>query len=170
MFKCKNCGCVFGEEEMRFVNESHGFNDGFYERIEVCPNCGCDGCFEEMGKCEDCGEYFEENDLFGCFCIDCLKEEITYQSALEFMERDCCDSLDIFMFESVFEVDCPKKRSEKMDKHLKEVYMRFVADEKLRRTDVFLKKAQDFILNYDGDYGKENFADFIIEKRKAVKQ
>lgn len=39
-YKCKCCGEVF--DEPRVVRESHGFNDGFYETLHVCPYCGGD--------------------------------------------------------------------------------------------------------------------------------
>ena len=166
MFKCFSCKKVFDEADV--LKESHGFTDGFYEDIAVCPHCG--GDFDETESCKECGHDFLEDELFYGLCVDCLKESATYEICLEFMTDDWSDSLDVFMFEKVFEVDAPKKRNEKMDLFLRKTYLQMVEDEKLAGSKTFLKMVQDFVIDGDGDYGKESFAEFLNEKRKAVKE
>ena len=47
MFVCKACDEEF--EFAAFYTERHGFADGRSEEIPVCPNCGSEWFFEELG-------------------------------------------------------------------------------------------------------------------------
>ena len=71
---CKNCGCIFDDDEAKIVEERHGFRGGNAEEFMYCPNCNSDD-FTEARQCEECGEWFSEDDLFGgAFCEECLDE------------------------------------------------------------------------------------------------
>ena len=53
---------------------------GCYENITGCP---CGGSVEEAEMCDMCGEYFRHEDLHDGICIDCLREEMTVDNAIE---------------------------------------------------------------------------------------
>lgn len=74
MYYCRNCGCIFDDDEAKVVEERHGFQGGSAEEFMYCPNCDSDD-FAEARQCEECGEWFSEDDLFGgAFCEECLDE------------------------------------------------------------------------------------------------
>lgn len=89
MYYCENCREEFDEPRI----EKTTYED-FYEigaefpnktemNLEKCPYCGSDE-FEEMTKCEQCGEYCRECDLLdteelngggvGVLCPDCYRD------------------------------------------------------------------------------------------------
>ena len=72
-YKCDHCVREF--EEPDIITETHGMTDGSCEKIGVCPYCK--GYFEEMHKCEICGEYFTEDELSGGVCDECIYEHST---------------------------------------------------------------------------------------------
>ena len=72
-YKCDHCVREF--EEPDIITEAHGITDGSCEKIGVCPYCK--GYFEEMHKCEICGEYFTEDELSGGVCDECIYEKAT---------------------------------------------------------------------------------------------
>lgn len=64
MYKCRECGFVF-ETPMMGIGHLSGY--GF------CPRCH--GDFEEMEKCDACGEYFvDEDNTLCCICHECEKK------------------------------------------------------------------------------------------------
>ena len=72
-YKCDHCVREF--EEPDIITETHGMTDGSCEKHGVCPYCK--GYFEEMHKCEICGEYFTEDELSGGVCDECIYEHST---------------------------------------------------------------------------------------------
>ena len=72
-YQCHECDRQF--EESDIITETHGMTDGSCEKIGVCPYCK--GYFEEMHKCEICGEYFTEDELSGGVCDECIYEHST---------------------------------------------------------------------------------------------
>ena len=38
-FRCENCGGEFYEDEFKIYTERHGFSEGPFEKIPVCPHC-----------------------------------------------------------------------------------------------------------------------------------
>ena len=38
-FRCENCGGEFYEDEFKIYTERHGFSEGPYESLPVCPYC-----------------------------------------------------------------------------------------------------------------------------------
>lgn len=86
MYKCRHCGEVFNEED---VNVSVTFHPWRYreaeESFEECPNCGS-GDFEEAEQCEECGEWFLPDELYGDRCEFCLDKALTIDTAFDYAE------------------------------------------------------------------------------------
>ena len=38
-FICLNCGGEFDRDEVKIFTERHGFSEGPFEKIPVCPHC-----------------------------------------------------------------------------------------------------------------------------------
>ena len=72
-YKCDHCGGEF--EEPDIIIETHGLDSPPYEEIGVCPYCK--GWFEEMHKCEICGEYYTADELTSGVCDDCIYQHDT---------------------------------------------------------------------------------------------
>lgn len=75
MYKCLECGSVFETpktctENLAPYGEFN--NSSFDHQYSACPHC--DGEYEEAVQCEECEEYFFENDLVGNLCTTCLSE------------------------------------------------------------------------------------------------
>lgn len=81
MVICEDCGDVLDESELKqersYISDYMG---GCYEDITGCP---CGGSVEEAEMCDMCGEYFRHEDLHDGICIDCLREEMTVDNAIE---------------------------------------------------------------------------------------
>lgn len=91
VYVCEDCGRTFDENEVMYYKERHGFNDGFFEKIECCPYCR--GRFDEADVCEDCGCVFsrDENALYAeRWCENCLRNRSTREELIDyiFSERD----------------------------------------------------------------------------------
>lgn len=72
-YQCHECDRQF--EEPDIITETHGMTDGSCEKIGVCPYCK--GYFEEMHKCEICGEWYTEDELTSGVCDECIYEHST---------------------------------------------------------------------------------------------
>ena len=72
-YKCDHCVREF--EEPDIITETHGMTDGSCEKIGVCPYCK--GYFEEMHKCEICGEWYTEDELTSGVCDECIYQHDT---------------------------------------------------------------------------------------------
>jgi len=164
MYKCVDCGHLFEEGEQRTYKEAHGFSDGFAEEFSVCPVCG--GDYEETTRCAFCGGEHLESELYDGVCLDCLRKKATYANILNYLIDT--DALCLFMMESVYDTPVPDKPSEKLKNMLAEQFARLRNDDLLRNKTDFLGLACKFIFVDDGDYGKENFAEWLNSKRKAV--
>jgi hypothetical protein len=153
---------VFDFEERTVVKESHGFNDGFYETFSCCPNCG--GNFEDAADCCKCGEAFTENELYDGWCEKCLRETINYDTFFEYCEANKDEQyLDIFvMSELLGGMDCPKNVSWDFHCLMGEVYRREVKRAKESPSLFgFLDACVRFIMDDDGEIGRENYADWL---------
>lgn len=73
MLKCLECGYVFNEgEELEVVDHVGDFwKDPAYQVYHCCPKCG--GGFEELERCEICGEEHSADELAWGVCSDCLE-------------------------------------------------------------------------------------------------
>ena len=75
-FRCLDCGHIFDESEIKSYFQNHaGFGDApALEQLYCCPVC--DGDFEELAKCEVCGEDFSKDELSYYGVCECCKEDI----------------------------------------------------------------------------------------------
>lgn len=75
MYKCDNC--------------RHLFSDPITVKTETGRVCGCPWCgvddLTEVELCEDCGRPFDPHDIYGGYCMDCLKASIDYPAALNYL-------------------------------------------------------------------------------------
>lgn len=90
MYYCENCKNEFVEPIIEDITQEDFYGvDNLFEnlhkiKIEKCPHCKSDGCFEEMKICDVCGEYCRECDLLdteelagggiGFLCWDCARD------------------------------------------------------------------------------------------------
>lgn len=72
-YKCDHCGREFDEPDI--ITETHGLDSPPYEEIGVCPYCK--GWFEEMHRCEICGEYYTADELTSGVCDECIYQHDT---------------------------------------------------------------------------------------------
>lgn len=75
MFKCGNCRHV---TDLPLTATEEG------REVLACPHCG-DFDLVSGDICEDCGHFFEEANLFGGLCLDCLRERIDYPTGLSYL-------------------------------------------------------------------------------------
>lgn len=89
MYYCRNCKEEFDEPKVckisyeEYYGCEHLFNDTHITTIEKCIYCGSEE-FEEMEKCNKCGEYCRECDFvdtdemvgggIGYICYDCARD------------------------------------------------------------------------------------------------
>ena len=167
--KCTDCGYVFDYEDRTVVKESHGFDDGFYETFSCCPNCG--GDFEDAADCCECGEAFTENELYSGWCEKCLRETINYDTFFEYCEANKDENyLDIFVMTEFFDVEMPKYSSYDFHLLMIRAYSERVECIKIDKNifgkshDEFLDACIRFIMDDDGEIGRENYADWLNKR------
>ena len=168
--KCTDCGYVFDYEDRTVVKESHGFDDGFYETFSCCPNCG--GDFEDAADCCECGETLTENELYDGWCEKCLRETINYYTFFEYCEANKDEQyLDIFvMSELLGGMDCPDNVSYDFHQLMIDLYKKRVDGIKKdialfnRTFDGFIDVCIRFIMDDDGEIGRENYADWLNKR------
>ena len=168
--KCTDCGYVFDYEDRTVVKESHGFDDGFYETFSCCPNCG--GDFKDAVDCDQCGETFTEDELYEGWCEKCLRETINYDTFFEYCEANKDERyLDIFvMSELLGGMDCPDNVSYEFHELMVDTYIERV--EQIKRDKAMFGKTYAeiidacirFIMVDDGEYGRENYADWLNKR------
>ena len=172
--KCTSCNYVFDYEDRTVVKERHGFDDGFYETFSCCPNCG--GDFEDAADCCECCETFTENELYSGWCEKCLRETINYDTFFEYCEANKDEQyLDIFvMSELLGGMDCPKNVSYDFHQLMIEVYkykvncIRIYEDLMHKASiDNFIDACIRFIMDDDGEIGRENYADWLNSKKEV---
>ena len=173
--KCTDCGYVFDYEDRTVVKESHGFDDGFCENFSCCPNCG--GDFEDAVECNECGEAFIEDEIYGDkWCEKCLRETINYDTFFEYCEANKEHNyLDTFVMCYLLNCDeVPKYPS--WDFHQLMIstynnYVRSIKEAKAMGSKYVCDILEDcirFIMDDDGECGRENYADWLNSK-KGVK-
>lgn len=71
MYKCCECGAIFEEGEEARWEEDRGEFWGVRcsETVSGCPECH--GDYEEVFECEECGEWFFEDELTDGVCEHC---------------------------------------------------------------------------------------------------
>lgn len=150
-FICLDCGHIFEDGEEKRWTEPHG------EHMTGCPVCS--GGFVEAKYCDECGKAVLEDDLFGGYCMDCLKKTVTCDMALQYFEE--MSYFEQFMFEKFFEMPVPNSVSEKMYKTLYEWFLRTERDNQIRGITNLLDMCVEFIFDDDGEYGCDTYADWL---------
>ena len=89
-YECHVCGKKF--ENPDFIEEKHGLDSPPYEKTAVCPYCH--GYFENMQKCEICGEYFCEDEIEWGVCNDCVEKNLTVDNCYRW-GKDCKEKFEI---------------------------------------------------------------------------
>lgn len=146
MFKCLECGHVFEEGKQLQWTETHG------EPMDGCPICR--SAYAETVRCKTCGSAHLDDELYDGICLECLDDNITYDTFLEYL-KDTEGALEHFMLAVVLGT------KDKLHAMLEEWYRRFKADDKLHGKAEFLNKMRKYILNDDGVYGRTDFAEWL---------
>ena len=169
MYRCCNCGNLFEEGEQARWTEEHG------EKWDGCPLCR--GGYEEVHQCKECGDWHTEDELYEGWCEKCLRETINYDTFFEYCEANKDEQyLDIFvMSELLGGMDCPKNVSYEFHQLMIDEYQHRAnlvrQYEKMfgkKAPDDFLSSCIRFIMDDDGEIGRENYADWL-NNRKVVK-
>lgn len=158
MYKCESCGRTF--EEQKHYTESHGFEHPPFEEWDGCPFCGESGAVE-IGSCSCCDKIVDADELYHGYCETCLKLKCTYDAALDFMEsRDLLGKFFFWMFNDGSE---PQYIGQDLLEVFAEIYRRRKANDLLTNSHEWLDAVQEFILDSDGHFGKDEFANFLVE-------
>jgi hypothetical protein len=173
MYKCENCGHLFEEGEQAVWEETHGFTSPPYEKWDGCPLCK--GGYEEVHQCQECEKWHTEDELYEGWCEKCLRETINYDTFFEYCEANKDEQyLDIFvMSELLGGMDCPKNVSYDFHQLMIDVYKKEVESIKFyekqfghKPSGDFLSACIRFIMDDDGEIGRENYADWLNKKEE----
>lgn len=153
MYRCEVCEELF--EELALVGDNGIVHRG-------CPNCGSD-MWTELDACDACKDEFPVDELFYGLCADCLRKKCTYDKALAYLkERGNLGSFFCWHVNEGFE---PEMFAEEFLDMLEEIFLRKKANDLLTGSTNFLGVVQYYILDADGDCGKDDFAKFLFEGR-----
>ena len=180
MYRCENCGNLFEEGEQAVWEETHGLDSPPYEKWSGCPLCK--GDYEEVHQCKKCGDWHTDDELYGGWCENCLRETINYDTFFDYcMANDDENYLEIFVLsEFMGGMDCPKFISYDFHQWMvklykdraKEVsdYERYYSSNGMNKKhhDAFIDSCIRFIMDDDGSIGRENYADWL-NKREVKK-
>lgn len=167
--KCINCGNIFDECEAGVHFEYHDeLSNGEFEKFNQCPCCGSDE-IDKTVRCRGCKEEFLEEELCaGYYCDDCLKENLTYETFLEFATTgvscsDHVDTMEDFVFTEILALTTPYTSSYELKRCCKELYKMEVANEKFLQK----KELMDKILSYFSKTpeAKDDFAEYLYSKK-----
>ena len=171
MYKCCECGHLFEDGEQAVWEETHGLDCGPYEKWDGCPICN--GGYEEVHQCKECGEWHTEDELYDGWCEKCLRETINYDTFFEYcMANDGENYLEIFVLsEFMGGMDCPKFISYDFHqlmiaeyKHRAELVCSYEKMFGRKSPDDFLPACIRFIMDDDGEIGRDNYADWLNKK------
>ena len=173
MYRCCECGNLFEEGEQAVWEERHGLDTPPYEKFSGCPICK--GDYEEVHQCKECGEWYTEDELYEGLCEKCLRETINYDTFFEYCEANKDEQyLDIFvMSELLGGMDCPKNVSYEFNELMVDTYKERV--EQIKRDKQMFGKTYGeiidacirFIMDDDGSIGRENYADWLNNKKEV---
>ena len=175
MYKCTECGNLFEEGEQATWEETHGLDSPPYEKFSGCPVCK--GGYEEVHQCDSCGDWHSEGELYDGWCEKCLRETINYDTFFEYCEANKDEQyLDTFVMYYILNCEyVPKHSSDEFHEVMVETYKkRVILSEEYTRifrrkpVDCLLDSCIRFIMDDDGDSGRENYADWL-NNRKVVK-
>ena len=131
MFKCCECGHLFedGEQAIWYENQGECHGRIAMEKFGGCPMCK--GDYEEVHQCKECDEWHTEDELWGGYCFDCLKEKCTREIAIDYIV-DITDYLEHFSFTVLFKIDPPKETSWELREILKEIVKEKAIEKELK--------------------------------------
>lgn len=153
-YKCLECGHIFEEGEQSFWKEPHG------ERLSGCPIC--DGSYEECVSCNHCGADHLKEELYDGWCVECLEDYVTVDLFLDFIEER--EYIPFFMFSCVYNCDCPANCSDKLIEDLRELFLRYRANDILLDGNYLIKLCKKFVMEDDGNSGRLEYAEWLNEK------
>ena len=173
MFRCCECGNLFEEGEQERWTEEHG------EKWDGCPLCR--GGYEEVHQCKECEEWHTDDELYDGWCEKCLRETINYDTFFVYCEENKDEQyLDTFVMCEILNCEyVPKFSSDEFHDLMVETYKKRVEEaalndwvqgcipESKRRYDNFLDACIRFIMDDDGEIGRENYADWLNGKKEV---
>lgn len=169
MYRCCECGNLFEEGEQAVWEETHGLDSPPYETRSGCPVCK--GDYEEVHQCKECGDWHSEDELYGGWCANCLRETINYDTFFDYCEDNSeAKYLDTFVMCYLLNCDeVPRYPSFEFHRLMIDTYNRGVLNAKRLGKDFsFLKSCIRFIMDDDGSTGREIYAEWL-NHRKDVK-
>lgn len=153
MYKCSGCGETFTEPS--YIRETHGFADGHFEELAVCPECGSLD-FELVSDCKLCGQALTGS---APICEKCLREEFTLLLCANYLREN--KLVSEFVFKTLLKVSA-MEQSQYANELAQMLFDKFlddaVADEKMQET------LQNFILADAGECGRIEAAEWLIER------
>lgn len=154
MYKCLDCGHIFGEGEQVALTAWDGAT------ITGCPICG--GGFAETEYCEACCRECLEDELYGGLCLDCLRKDINYDSALDYMvERDV---LVDFMVVAYYGCEYGMPHiSDKFRNVMRECFLREKADDMILGKNTFLEAIRKYLVDDSSECDIHDFAEWLKE-------
>lgn len=169
MFRCYECGNLFEDGEQAVWRENYGAEIGG-EMFNGCPVCH--GAYEEVYQCDGCGEWHSGDELYHGWCEECLRATIDYDTFLEYCEANKDEQyLDTFVMCEILNCEyVPKYSSYEFHELMVQVYKQRV--EQIKRDKAVFGKTYDeiidacirFVMDDDGDCGKENYADWLNKR------
>lgn len=172
MFRCYECGNLFEDGEQAVWHENYGAEIGG-EMFEGCPVCK--GAYEQVYQCDGCGEWHSGDELYHGWCEECLRATIDYDTFFEYCEANKEDNyLDTFVMCYLLNCDgVPKYPSWEFHQLMISTYnnhVRIAKESKLIGNKCicdFLEDCIRFVMDDDGDCGKENYADWLNNNREV---
>lgn len=170
MFKCCECGYLFedGEQAVWYENQGECHGVTAMERFSGCPLCHDD--YEEVHQCKECGEWHTEDELYEGWCEKCLRETINYDTFFEYCEANKDENyLDIFVMSEFLDMDMPNHSSYDFHQLMIDAYRERVSLSKMyheTKACDFLSACIRFIMDDDGEIGKENYADWLNKREE----
>ena len=170
MYRCCECGNLFEEGEQAVLEETHGLDSPPYEKWSGCPVCN--GDYEEVHQCKECGDWHTDDELYDGWCENCLRETINYDTFFEYCEANKDEQyLDTFVMCEILNCEyVPKISSEEFHQLMCRTYWERVSEIQ-RERKVFGKSFSEiidacirFIMDDDGSIGRENYADWLNER------
>lgn len=157
---CDGCGHLFDDGEERSVTVVPGLVE------KVCPICG--DSYGPARYCAGCGKPFPESELFEDWCSSCLRDTVTYETALDYLQSEEIQGVPLlldFMF-SVFYQQTVKfgyAISDKLMYACRERFLRQRNDDLLCGKSEFLNMVRDYIL--EDHTNKTYYAEWLYDRR-----
>lgn len=85
---CKKCGYTFEDCDISSWEESRGeyWGEPCTETMTGCPKCH--GEYAEAAKCNMCGNYIHEDNIYGGVCQECIDDNNDFETCLAISRRD----------------------------------------------------------------------------------